>query len=228
MKKHTFFLLASLFLFLAIISSCKHDKHSHNHNHSGHEFTDKHSVEELVQRFESPERDSIQQPQKVLAYLGDIEGKTIMDIGAGTGYFSVKFADKGANVIAADVSDEFQKFLKRRINENKIRNIELRKTPYDNPLLKNDEVDIAFIANTYHHIENRIAYFSKVKKGLKKDGELVVVDFFDIHFPEGVTAPPEGMKVSIDQAVDELKKSGFSSFDVEVNMMPYQYILRAK
>lgn len=58
-----------------------------------------------------------------------------MDIGAGTGYFSVKLAAKGANVIAADVSDDFQDYLKKRIKEEGISNIELRKLPCDSPEL---------------------------------------------------------------------------------------------
>ena len=151
-----------------------------------------------------------------------------MDIGAGTGYYAMKFAAKGANVIAADVSESFQNYLKQRIEKKNIKNIELRKTPFDNPLLKDNEADIVFIANTYHHIENRTDYFSKVKKKFKTNGELVVVDYFNTELPKGVTAPPMEMRVSIDQVVFELKKSGFSSFEIAVDMLPYHYIIRAK
>ncbi len=229
-------------LFLAaLINSCngndqstskeknmEHKEHQHGKHSHGHGFADKKAVEEMAKKFESEERDSMQQPQKVLEWIGDIKGKTLMDIGAGTGYFSVKFADKGANVIAADVSEEFQNYLKERIEKNKLKNIELRKTLFENPLLKDNEADIVFIANTYHHIDNRIDYFSKVKKGLKTNGELIVVDYFNAEIPKGITAPPMEIRVSVDQVVFELKKAGFISFEVEVNMMPYQYIVRAR
>ena len=99
-----------------------------------------------------------------------------MDIGAATGYFSVKFANRGANVIAADVSDGFQEYLKERLEKEHIKNIELRKIPYDSPLLKDNEADIVFIANTYHHIENRTSYFSKVKQGLKPGEKVIITD----------------------------------------------------
>ena len=66
--------------------------------------------------------------------------------------------------------------------------------------------------------------FSKVKKGTKDGGELVIVDFFDAVLPVG----PKHHKVSIDTVIDELKQAGYSQFEVNVNLLPYQYIIRAK
>ena len=127
-------------------------------------------------------------------------------------------------VIAADVNDEFQQYLRKRIEDNSINNIELRKVPYDNPSLKDHEVDIVLTVNTYHHIENRSDYFAKVLKGLKPDGQLVVIDFFKADIPVG---PGYNHKVSIDEVVTELKEAGFESLEVEVDLLPYQYIIKA-
>ncbi|MBT8315985.1 MAG: class I SAM-dependent methyltransferase [Maribacter sp.] len=209
---------------------------SHQHQHPDHqekqsthgsanEFMHRSSVEGLIERFESPERDAYQQPQKVLDYLGDIQGLTIMDIGAGSGYFSVKLAENGANVIAADVDDTFQEFLQNRIKENNLNTIETRKIPYDSPNLKEEEVDMVLIINTYHHIENRAAYFAKVKKGTKSNGELVIIDFFKSEIPVG---PPLNHRLPIDVVVNELKKAGYTTFDVTVDLLPYQYLIKAK
>jgi cyclopropane fatty-acyl-phospholipid synthase-like methyltransferase len=201
------------------------DHRTENDGNSANQHMHQSSVENLVHYFESEERDAYQKPEKVLQYLGELKGKTIMDIGAGSGYFSVKLAGKGAKVIAADVNDEFQRYLKKRIEENNIPNIELRKIPYDSPSLKNNEVDMVLIVNTYHHIENRPDYFSQVRNGLKAKGELVVIDFFKSDVPVG---PSVDHKISIDAVVSELKQAGFHSFDVEVNLLPYQYIIRAQ
>jgi 2-polyprenyl-3-methyl-5-hydroxy-6-metoxy-1,4-benzoquinol methylase len=206
-----------------------HEHHGHGEHHGHHsanEYMHQSSLEELIERFESPERDAYQQPDKVLAFLGDLEGKKIMDIGAGSGYFSVKLAEKGANVIAADVSDEFQEVIQKRIDENNLENIELRKLPFDGPELAEGEVDMVFIVNTYHHIEDRSAYFSKVKKGTKADGELVLIDFFKSEdVPVG---PPVEHKIAIDQMVSELKEAGYTNFEVNVDLLEYQYIVKAK
>ena len=221
--------LAAMFI-LSFNSNAQHTDQKHNNEtkHSQHAFADKEAVAKMAKNFESTERDSMQHPQKVLQYMGNLKGKKIMDIGAATGYFSVKFAVKGAHVIAADVSDAFQDYLKERIIKESINNIELRKIPYDSPLLNDNEVDIVFIANTYHHINNRTEYFSKVKKGLNKNGELVIVDFFKAVFTEKVQAPAMTMRASVDEIIFELKKAGFTSFEVEVNLLPYQYIIKAK
>lgn len=218
-----------LAIIMTILHSCnQQEKHNHGHSHSGHEFNDKHNVEEMAKQFESSERDSTQKPYEIIQYLGDIQGKTVMDIGAASGYFSVKLAEKGANVIAADVSDEFQGYLKERIAKNQLKNISLRKIPYHNPNLTNQEADIVFIANTYHHMEDRIPYLSKVKKGLKPNGDLVIVEYYDMNPPKGVKAPPAEIRVSIDKAIDELKKSGFTHFEINTNLLAYQYIIKAK
>jgi len=235
-----------IFLLTMVIFIACRGKHNHEHsknendmqehkhsqaNHENHEHgrANKHmhqsSLDDLVKRFESPERDEYQQPDKVLAYLGDIKDKTIMDIGAGTGYFSVKLADHGAHVIAADVDDDFQDYLKKRIEDNHLTGIETRKIPYDSPGLSHQEVDMVFMVNTYHHIENRVEYFKKVRQGIKNDGSLVIIDFYNIELPVG---PPVGHKVGLDVVVNELKEAGFETLDLDVNLLPYQFVIRAR
>ncbi|MUU77467.1 methyltransferase domain-containing protein [Winogradskyella sp. HL2-2] len=203
-----------------------HAKHHHMDSaKTANDYMHQSNTEELIERFESPERDAYQKPELVLDYLGDVKGKKIMDIGAGSGYFSVKLAEKGAHVIAADVSDEFQSALKQRIEANKLENIELRKIPYDSPDLKDNEVDMVLIVNTYHHIENRIDYFSKVKKGIKSEGELVVIDFFKKEIPVG---PPSNHKIDLETVKQELTEAGYTQLDVNVDLLPYQFIIKAK
>ena len=230
MKKQIITAILAIASTSTIMAQEHQNKNHHGHGdgkpaHSANEYMHKASTDDLINRFESKERDEYQQPHKVMQYLGDINGKAIMDIGAGTGYFSVKLAKHGANVIAADVNDEFQIFLKKRIEDNKIENITLRKIPFDSPDLKDNEVDMVLIVNTYHHIDNRAEYFAKVKKGLKNDGELVVIDFFKTDVPVG---PPTNHKVSIDEVVAELKKAGYTSFEVNVDLLLYQFIVKAK
>lgn len=209
--------------------SQQHDSEGHNHDHHGQANAHMHgsSFEELVERFESPKRDTYQQPQKVMDYLGDVRGKKVMDIGAGTGYFSFKLADAGASVIAADVDDQFQRYIGDKKNKlgYSVDQVSLRKIPRNSPSLATGEVDIVLMVNTYHHIEDRVPYFALVRSGLKSGGSLIVIDFFKKDVPVG---PPAEMKIASSQVMSELKEAGFSSFDLNVDLLQYQFILRAQ
>jgi len=222
--KYLFILSISLIFTINLFAQHKHD-HKHGHGENANEYMHQSSMDELVERFESPDRDAYQMPEKVLDALGDLKGKSIMDIGAGSGYFSVKLARRAGQVIAADVSKDFQEYLKKRIEKEQINNISLRLLPFDSPELKDGEVDMVFMSNTYHHIDHRPRYFSMVKKGIKSGGSLVIIDYVKSDIPVG---PPTEHKVSMDQIIAELKKAGFTTFDINVNLLPYQFIITAR
>lgn len=182
--------------------------------------------EELAAGFESPERDAWQKPDEVIAALGDIAGKTIMDIGSGTGYFSFRLVDAGANVICADIDERFLDYIASRKAQRQISDeqMELRHVPYDSSLLQPGEVDMVLLVDTYHHILNREAYFSEVRAGLKPGGQLVVVDFFKRDLPVG---PPMDMKIERETIIEELRDAGFEQFEVNGDLLPYQFIITA-
>jgi len=216
----------------------EHEQHNHenkhNHNldtHQNGNEVNQHMhdtpVSELIKRFESPERDEYQQPAKVLDYIGDINGQTILDIGAGSGYFSFRMAERGAHVIAGDVNDEFLDYMEKRKKETPLTTgkLDIRKLPFDHPTIKDKEADKAIIVNTYHHIENRVEYFNHVYEGLKADGELIVIDFFKKELPIG---PGVDHKFSEEEVIKELKSAGFTQFEVESKLLEMQYIIRAK
>lgn len=188
-------------------------------------FMNRSRFEKLVDRFESAERNAYQKPDKVMEYIGNVTDKTIMDIGAGTGYFAFRLAGVGAKVIAADVDDRFLEYMQEKMDTLTFKHpVELRKVPYDSPNLKDAETDKVIIVNTYHHIEDRSTYFTKVKQGLKPNGELIVIDFFKKKLHVG---PPKRHKVSVEEVVEELKKAGFTKFKKEIELLEYQYIITA-
>ncbi len=163
----------------------------------------------------------------VVARIAPKPGETVMDIGAGTGYFSFRLADAGATVIAADVDDRFLAYIAGRKKGLGLADDRLttRKVPYDSSSLAEAEVDMVIIVNTYHHIEGRTAYFAQVKKGLKAEGELVVIDFFKKELPVG---PPIEMKINEAKVQEELREAGFTTFEVNTELLENQYIIRAR
>jgi ubiquinone/menaquinone biosynthesis C-methylase UbiE len=206
----------------------EHDHHGHAHDH-GHanEHMNENDFQDLVDRFESEERTEYQQPDLVLDTLGPFEGLKVMEIGAGTGYFSFRMADRGAKVIAADVDDRFQEYIRNKRDSLGIseEDISLRKVPYDDPKLDSAEVDMVLVVNTYHHIENRSDYFSKVLRGLRPGGKLVVIDFKKEKMSVG---PPIQMKLNPSQVSRELKAAGFKKVNSDSRLLKYQYIITAQ
>jgi len=201
------------------------EEHGH-HNRANHHMNQA-DFESLTRRFESPERDAYQQPEKVLEYIGDVSGETIMDIGSGTGYFSFRLVEAGAKVIAADVDERFQEYIRTKKDRLGIPDskLSLRQIPYDDPNLQPGEVDKVITVNTYHHIEDRSTYFGKVRSGLKPGGTLIVIDYFKKDLPVG---PPKSMKIDSEVIVEELRAAGFESIKTNDTLLEYQFIIMAQ
>ena len=188
-------------------------------------FMNQRSFENLVKNFESEERQQWQKPDEVIALLGDIEGKTIMDIGVGTGYFAFRMTAKGAKVIAADVDDRFLNYVKEKKDSLNDRRLVTRKVEYDDPLLGSEEVHHVLIVNTYHHIDDREEYFTKVIKGIKSGGSLMVADFKK---NVGGPGPPKRYRVATDKVREELTKAGFSKITVNDSLLDRFYVVIAE
>ncbi len=181
----------------------------------------------LVKNYEDPERKNWQNPQLVIEKLGDISEKIIADIGAGTGYFTFRLAPFAQKVIAIDIDSRFLSYIEDKRDESPeeiYEKIEIRLSKPEDPLLKNSEIDIVLIVNTFHFINNRIDYLKKVKQGIRDGGKLVIVDFKGGNMPVG---PSEDTKISPSMVVDEVMKSGFGDVNIDLTSLQYQYIIIA-
>ena len=218
-------LICCLTLMFPGIRGYSQEEHGH-HNRANHHMNQA-DFESLTRRFESPERDAYQQPEKVLEFIGDVSGETIMDIGSGTGYFSFRLVEAGAKVIAADVDERFQEYIRTKKDRLGIPDskLSLRQIPYDDPNLEPGEVDKVITVNTYHHIGDRSTYFGKVRSGLKPGGTLIVIDYFKKDLPVG---PPKSMKIGSETIVEELRAAGFESIKTNDTLLEYQFIIMAQ
>ncbi len=76
--------------------------------------------QQLVAHFEDPARAQWQKPDEVIASLGSLEGKTVADIGAGSGYFTFPLAKKAAKVIAIDIDQRFLDYIEQKKRTQKM------------------------------------------------------------------------------------------------------------
>jgi ubiquinone/menaquinone biosynthesis C-methylase UbiE len=212
--------------FMLLVSTLVAQEHKHHHHHGeANEFMNKSKFEKLVERFENPEREQWQKPDVVIKFLGKLKEKVVVDIGAGTGYFAFRLAPLVKTIIAADVDERFLEYIQKKNETLQHKNLLIRKAEYDKAPVEDKEVDLVFSVNVYHHIENRVAYFSELYQKMKKGSELVIVDFKKGDLPQG---PPDSMKVSELQVLEELQKAGFKKVKIDTKSLPYQYMVKLK
>jgi arsenite methyltransferase len=185
-------------------------------------------LEQYVALLEDPKRDEWQKPEAVIQALKLQNGQMVADIGAGSGYFTVRLAraiETKGMVFARDVDEGMLTYLRQRIAKEHIKNVQALHVPAHDPLLVDGSVDLVFVCNTYHHIEDREVYFRKVRKALKPDGRLVIVDFYK---KEGIpVGPPMHMRLSEETVQKELQSAGLKVSN-KLTFLPYQYILIAQ
>lgn len=193
---------------------------------AANQFMHQADFDTLVARFEDPSRAEWQKPAKVIADLGPLNGKTVADIGAGTGYFAFPIAQQATRVIAIDIDKRFLDYINHKKQGQHLgANLETRLTSPDSSGLKRREADLVLIVDTYHHIENRIEYLKKLKPCLRENGMLVIVEFKKEKTPPG---PPVELRLAEEQVESELKSAGFTIISSDREMLPYQYIVKAR
>ncbi|MBN2442541.1 MAG: methyltransferase domain-containing protein [Spirochaetales bacterium] len=196
----------------------KNPDKENNHHHK------KWSLEEMVMKFNNPERDEWQKPDKIIALFGEPKNRIILDLGAGTGYFTFKLAEKGFSVISMDTEQSRLDYIaETSISLHLEDKIKTRLTPETHPELKKDEVDGILIIDTYHHFNNRINYLEKFHESLKKKGKLIILE----HFPDKNTdiGPPADFRMPPGTIVAEIKNAGFTGCKVEEELLPRHYIV---
>ncbi len=123
-----------------------------------------------------------QLPEKTIESLNIQPGDHVADIGAGGGYFTFLLTDAvgpTGKIYAVDVEQEIIEQLADRIAEETRFNVVVILGEFEDPLLPNGTIDLVFLCNTYHHIENRVDYFSSLKTDLKSDGRVAIIDMKD-------------------------------------------------
>lgn len=184
------------------------------------------SASDFANEFNTPDRDDWQKPDSVIALLGDVRGRTILDLGAGTGYFTFKLAEKGAHVIAADVVENYLLFIEKTLAESEVEydgEIETRLVPYESCSLDESEVDVVLLVDTYHHIQNRDEYFKEVFDGMEEGGIMMVVDAkIESCIDE---EPLMKTRLPYTQVTTELEGAGFVLESTNLELLECQYIL---
>ena len=171
-----------------------------------------------------------QKPSEVINKLGDLTGKTVADIGAGTGYFTFRFMRQAKKVIAIDIDQEMIDLIemfKENLDSDQQEKIETRLATAQDAKLWPEEADVIVIINTIGYIKDPTAYLSKLRGGLAPEGMIMIVDFKMKRITEDI-APPVEHRVGILQLENMLSAAGYSDIDTDDTSLDYQYMVVAK
>jgi protein-L-isoaspartate O-methyltransferase len=129
---------------------------------------------------ERPEREREEQPKKLLKMLDIKAGMVVADIGAGSGYYSFRLAEKvGAKgkVLAVDIQKEMLDIIRKRMKKNKVENIEPVLGTESDPKLPAGDVDLILMVDVYHEFTLPYEMTRALIKSLKPAGRIVFVEF---------------------------------------------------
>ena len=162
--------------------------------------------------YEGFSRDQWQQPDKVIAALSLKPGDTVADLGSGGGYFTFRLAQAVApngKVYAVDIDRDMIALVGERARKEAPSIVETVIAKPNDPALPG-AVDLVFTSNAYHHLDDRVAYFTNLRKYLRPDGRVAIIDFDRRAWIEGLLrhyTPSEFIQREMEQAGYVLQKN---------------------
>ncbi|MEM8525662.1 MAG: class I SAM-dependent methyltransferase [Bacteroidota bacterium] len=166
-----------------------------------------------------------QKPEMVLNLFGDLEQKTVADIGAGEGFFTFRLAEKAKKVIAIDISEDALAYLRKSTPAKVKDRVEPRLVSPSSPNLKVEEADAVLLVNTYMYLDNRIEYLKKVNQGMPSNAKILINDFKKKRTALG---PNPDIRVPLYRVEQELVQAGFRIVHTDDTSLEYQYIVLAE
>lgn len=184
-------------------------------------------INRYIQALERPERDQYQQPEKVIEALNLKPGMVVIDIGAGSGYFTRRLAesvgDKG-QVIAIDVEQKMLNYNKRELEKLGIANrVRFILAESEGPTFSGNNADIVFLCDVYHHLEDQVDYLVNTKPALAPTGRVVIIDYYN-DARSGTLGFSKQHLVSREQVIKDMEQAGFT-LSKEHTFLPRQYFL---
>jgi len=178
---------------------------------------------------ESPDRDIWQKPDQVMDALGIADGSKVADIGAGSGYFTIRLARRvGPNgvVWAEDVQPAMLEAIKRRVAKDvarDIRNVIAVKGTSSDPMLPASAIDAVLILDTYQEVDqdgNPLLFLQNVRKALRQGGRVGIIDYKKAAGGPG----PDGPRPSPDAVIAVAEQAGLRLVKRE-SFLPFQFFL---
>jgi len=176
--------------------------------------------------FEDAKRGENLQIERVMDILKISEGKSVADIGAGSGWFTVRAAKRTGNngkVFAVEISEDALKYINERKTKENLPNIETVLGAEDDPKLPKNSVDAALILKTYHEISQPVKVLKNLLPALKENALVGIID-------RNGEGNDHGIKK--ETVIEEMNRAGFAlknEYDfLKADGMDYFLVLQVK
>jgi ubiquinone/menaquinone biosynthesis C-methylase UbiE len=129
--------------------------------------------------FESKDRDKRLQINRVMDLLGIVTGAQVADVGAGSGWFTVRASARvgpKGKVFAEDINPEAAAYIRNRVTSSRLNNVQVILGSPDDPRLPASTIDAVLIMKTYHEIAHPSAFLAHLRPALKSDARVGVID----------------------------------------------------
>ena len=154
--------------------------------------------------FEDPKRGENLQIERVMELLGLQNGSRVADIGAGSGWFTVRAARRVGEdglVYAVEINRAYLRHIKRRAKKEKLANIRAILGKPDNPLLPAKSVEAVLLLKTYHEVARPVPLLRRIREAMAPDARLGIID-------RGGTGADHGLDAEV--VIDEARQAGFT------------------
>ena len=173
---------------------------------------------------EGPDRDEWQSPERIMDALGVGEGVVVADLGAGSGWFTIRLAERvGPNglVYAEDIQSQMIDSISRRVERLGLKNVRTVLGRPNDPRLPPASVDAVLIVDSYHEMEQPVALLKNVARSLKPNGRIGIVNFTK---DGGGPGPAVEDRVDPERVIADAQAAGLALRSRET-FLKYHYML---
>jgi ubiquinone/menaquinone biosynthesis C-methylase UbiE len=169
---------------------------------------------------DSADRRKLLNPDSILGKAGLSRDTVFADLGCGSGYFAIPASLIVKKVFAIDVQEEMLDIIREKIRMGKLTNIETLLSKESSIPLPDNSVDVLFMANVFHELDDRGAILKEAKRIISR-GRLIIIDWKKMEMEMG---PPIEERLSEDEVVSICEDGGFRILE-RLDAGQYNYML---